>query len=501
MQYHSTRGGEERLTAAAAIKTGIAPDGGLFVPANVPKVGKDTLAAMTALGYRQRAASLLGLFLADYGRDEIGAYVDAAYGAAKFDHPAVAPVVPLKGDTHMLELWHGPTGAFKDMALQLLPHLLVGAMTKTGEKAEIVILVATSGDTGKAALEGFRDVSRTRIVVFFPYEGVSEIQRLQMVTQEGGNVAVIAVRGNFDDTQSGVKKIFADQGTGEELAARGFKLSSANSINWGRLVPQIVYYFSAYADLLAAGAVSAGQPVNFVVPTGNFGNILAGYYAKLMGLPVNRLICAANTNNVLTDFLRSGVYDRRRELHKTMSPSMDILISSNLERLLYHVTGGDATRVAAWMGELAAEGRYQVTGKPLAAIQETFWSDWADERQTVTAIKEVYDMHRYLLDPHTAVAWHVNEAYRRTTGDATPAVIVATASPFKFNDSVLAAIAGPAAVAGKSAFAAADELARLTGLPVPASLSGLKNKVVRHTAVCDPDEMKNMMKKALNISY
>ncbi len=497
MLYHSTRGGAEQVTAAAAVKAGIAPDGGLFVPAALPEVDREFIAALAPQGYRQRAVAILELFLAGYGREEIAACVDAAYGAAKFDHPAVAPVTRLDDGTAMLELWHGPTSAFKDMALQLLPHLLVRAMAKTGEQAEIVILVATSGDTGKAALEGFRDVDRTRIVVFFPHAGVSEMQRLQMVTQEGGNVAVVAVRGNFDDTQTGVKQIFADRAANRALAARGFKLSSANSINWGRLVPQIVYYFSAYADLLAKNAVSPGQPINFVVPTGNFGNILAGYYAKLMGLPVSRLICAANTNNVLTDFLRTGVYDRRRQFHKTMSPSMDILISSNLERLLYHATGGDAARVAAWMAELAAGGGYRVDGRPLELIRETFWSDWADERQTAAAIKAVYDRHRYLVDPHTAVAWHVNEAYRQATGDATPAVIVATASPFKFNDSVLAAIAGPAAAAGKSAFAAADELARLTGLPVPPALSGLESKAVRHTAVCEPDEMQEMVNKVL----
>ncbi|MDR7867420.1 MAG: threonine synthase [Sporomusaceae bacterium] len=497
MLYHSTRGGREKLTAAAAIKTGIAPDGGLFVPEAVPVIDRNFLDALLPLSYRQRAVSILELFLADFSQEEIAACVDAAYGAAKFDHPAVAPVVSLDGDTHMLELWHGPTSAFKDMALQILPQLLVRALAKTGETAEIVILVATSGDTGKAALEGFRDVERTRIIVFFPHEGVSEMQRLQMVTQEGGNVAVVAVRGNFDDTQSGVKRIFGDRVAGEQLAARGFKLSSANSINWGRLLPQIVYYFSAYADLLKGGTISAGQPVNFVVPTGNFGNILAGYYAKLMGLPVNRLVCAANANNVLTDFLRTGVYDRRRSFHKTLSPSMDILISSNLERLLYHVTGGDSAQVAAWMEQLNQDGVYRVEGQPLASIQDTFWSDWAGDRGTTDEIRAVYDRHRYLVDPHTAVATRVLKAYREATGDVVPAVVVSTASPFKFNDSVLAALAGPEALIGKSAFAAARELSRLTASPMPPSLAGLEHKAVRHKAVCDPDEMKTMVDEAL----
>ncbi|MDT8900462.1 threonine synthase [Anaeroselena agilis] len=497
MLYHSTRGGREKLTAAAAIKTGIAPDGGLFVPEALPQTDNSYLATLTQLDYRQRAVSILEQFLADYSREEITACVDAAYGAAKFDHPAVAPVVTLDDSTHMLELWHGPTSAFKDMALQILPQLLTRALTKTGERAEIVILVATSGDTGKAALEGFRDVDRTRIVVFFPHEGVSEMQRLQMVTQEGGNVAVVAVRGNFDDTQAGVKRIFGDRSANEQFAAHGFKLSSANSINWGRLLPQIVYYFSAYADLLKMGSLSAGQLVNFVVPTGNFGNILAGYYAKLMGLPVNRLVCAANANNVLTDFLRTGVYDRRRCFHKTLSPSMDILVSSNLERLLYHVTGGDSAQVSAWMGQLNTNGVYRVEGEALAAIQETFWSDWADDRDTTAEIKAVYDRYRYLADPHTAVACRVLKSYRQATGDENAAVVVSTASPFKFNDSVLAALSGPEALAGKSAFAAARELSRLTGSPMPPSLAGLENKAVRHTDVCDPAGMKAMVERAL----
>jgi threonine synthase len=498
MFYHSTRGGEGRMTAAAAIKAGIAPDGGLFVPEAVPRTDANFITGLVPLDYRQRAVAILELFLTDFRREEVAACVEAAYGAARFDHPAVAPVTALDADTFMLELWHGPTNAFKDMALQILPQLLVRSMAKTGEAAEIVILVATSGDTGKAALEGFRDVDRTRIVVFFPHEGVSAMQRLQMVTQEGGNVSVVAVRGNFDDTQSGVKRIFGDRAAGEELAARGFKLSSANSINWGRLVPQIVYYYSAYADLVKTGVVKAGQAVNFVVPTGNFGNILAGYYAKLMGLPVKRLVCAANSNNVLADFLRTGVYDRRRGFHKTLSPSMDILISSNLERLLYHAAGGDAPQVAAWMGELAAGGAYTVAGRALDVIRETFWSDWASDMGTTEAIKAVYDKYRYLVDPHTAVAYHVCRAYRRETGDVAPAVIVSTASPFKFNDSVLAALAGPEAAAGKSAFAAARELARLTGLPVPLSLSVLEHKTVRHTAVCEPAEMRAMVMKALS---
>lgn len=497
MLYHSTRGSQDFVTASAAIKAGLAPDGGLFVPETIPQIDKSFLDAFAPLSYQERAVRILELFLGDYRRDEIAACVAAAYGPDRFDHPAVAPVVRLDDVTFALELWHGPTSAFKDMALQILPRLLVHALAKTGETAEIVILVATSGDTGKAALEGFRDVAGTRIVVFYPHEGVSAMQRLQMVTQEGGNVDVVAVRGNFDDTQTGVKAIFGDRAAGSELAGLGFKLSSANSINWGRLLPQIVYYFSAYADLTAAGHISAGRPVNFVVPTGNFGNILAGYYAKLMGLPVGRLICAANANNVLTEFLRTGLYDRRRDFYKTISPSMDILISSNLERLLYHATGGDSAQVAAWMADLAADGAYRVTGRPFARIQETFWSDWVSDHDTTAAISAVWDKYGYLLDPHTAVACHTCLSYRRATGDPTPNIVVSTASPFKFNDSVLAALAGPDALEGKSEFAAARELARLTGRPVPPALAGLEAKAVRHNAVCDPAEMYDMVRKAL----
>jgi threonine synthase len=497
MNYLSTRGGTAGFSAAAAIKEGMAADGGLFVPSSIPCPGPAFVAGLESLGYSERAAKVLSLFLDDYTAGEIAGCVQAAYGKGKFDHPAVAPLVAVDDATAMLELWHGPTSAFKDMALQLLPQLLSLALKKTNEAAEIVILVATSGDTGKAALEGFRDVAGTRIVVFYPHEGVSAIQQLQMATQEGGNVAVVAVRGNFDDAQTGVKNIFNDRQAAGELAALGFKLSSANSINWGRLLPQIVYYFSAYADMVKSGRVQAGEAVNFVVPTGNFGNILAGYYAKLMGLPVGRLVCAANANNVLSEFLRTGVYDRRRTFHKTLSPSMDILISSNLERLLYHTSGGDAAQVAAWMGQLAAEGRYKVTGQPLKVIQETFWSDWASDHETTAAIKEIFAAGRYLADPHTAVAWHVCQTYRKASGDRTPTVIVSTASPFKFNEGVLAALAGPEALAGQSEFATLRQLSQLSGWQVPPALADLEQKQIRHRGVCDKDEMYAMVKKAL----
>lgn len=499
MKYISTRGGGSPCTAAEAIKAGLAPDGGLFVPEATPELGGNMPEELAPLGYQERAARILTPFLTDYTAAEIKASVLAAYGGGKFDHAAVAPLQTFGDGFSVLELWHGPTSAFKDMALQLLPHLLSQALAKTREAREVVILVATSGDTGKAALEGFRDVKQTRIVVFFPDEGVSEVQRLQMVTQEGGNVAVVAVNGNFDDAQTGVKSIFNDPGFSAELGERGFLLSSANSINWGRLVPQIVYYYSAYADLVKGGRIRSGQEVNFVVPTGNFGNILAGYYAKQMGLPVGRLICAANKNNVLTDFLRTGVYDRRREFFKTMSPSMDILISSNLERLLYYATGGDTAQVSAWMSELNASGAYRVAGTPLARIQETFWSGWADESTTAKTIRAVYEHCRYLLDPHTAVAWSVAEEYRRETSDRTPLVVVSTASPFKFNHSVLAALSGPGATRGKGEFDILRELSAATGRTVPKALATLEHKPVRHRALTDKAAMADAVRDVLHI--
>ena len=344
MNYISTRGNNQKMTSAQAIIAGLADDGGLFVPDELPQVDMEFIKGLTKLSYQERAARVLGCFLTDYTDEEIKGCVERAYGGGKFDDAAVAPLNIME-DVSVLELWHGPTSAFKDMALQLLPQLLSTALKKTGEKNQVLILVATSGDTGKAALEGFRDVEQTKIIVFYPENGVSRIQKLQMVTQQGENVAVTAVKGNFDDAQSGVKAIFSDREFNAKLNEAGVSLSSANSINWGRLVPQIVYYFSAYADLLKAGVIRAGDEISFTVPTGNFGDILAGYYALRMGLPVKKLICASNTNNVLTDFLTTGVYDRNRDFFKTISPSMDILISSNLERLLYHVTN-DAAQVA-----------------------------------------------------------------------------------------------------------------------------------------------------------
>lgn len=485
MEYVSTRGNDQKLAGAAAILAGIAEDGGLFVPTEIPKVAPEFRASLAELAYPERAARILGLFLDDYGTEELRGCIDRAYGGGKFDDPAVAPL-RLLGEMGMLELWHGPTSAFKDMALQLLPQLLSRALQKTGEKSEVLILAATSGDTGKAALAGFCDVPQTKIMVFYPAGGVSRMQWLQMVTQAGANVAVMAVEGNFDDAQRGVKEIFGDASLRANLAASGVKLSSANSINWGRLAPQIVYYFSAYADLLKSGRIQNGDAVNFTVPTGNFGNILAGFYARQMGLPIGRLVCASNQNNVLTDFLLTGYYDRNRPFFKTITPSMDILISSNLERLLYHLTG-DSALVRQWMENLAKEGRYDCGVSMIQRMQNYFWADWADDAKTKAAIKEVYDAHHYVMDPHTAVAWAVAKAYQQRTDDRRPMVVVSTASPYKFTDSVWHALGE--APEGQDCFALLHGLAGKSDVPIPAGLAALQGAAILHEGVCGPAEM------------
>ncbi|MCL6447836.1 MAG: threonine synthase [Armatimonadetes bacterium] len=500
MFYESTRGKAAPATSAEAIKMGIAPDGGLFVPDRPVKISREQLAEMAGRSYRHLARDILQLYLTDFSAEEIVTCVTPAYGADRFADPAVAPVRPLDRGRglHVLELFHGPTCAFKDFALQILPHLLTRAMVKTGENKEIAILVATSGDTGKAALEGFKDVPGTRIIVFYPAEGVSEIQKLQMVTQEGGNVHVIGVRGNFDHAQNGVKEIFGNRALNEEIGRAGCRFSSANSINWGRLLPQIVYYFFAYLDLLAKGELAAGEEINFVVPTGNFGNILAAFYARRMGLPVHRLVLAANRNNVLTDFIRTGIYDRNRPFYKTISPSMDILISSNLERLLFELTGRDGTKITAWMEELKAKGRYRVDAATHAKIREIFWSDAAGDTETMAAVRHTYQQYGYLIDPHTAVGMHVYERYREATGDRRKTIVASTASPFKFNQSVVQAVWGPEAVRGKSEFALLEFLAQKTGLSIPPGLRDLNKKPVRHTLAVEPADMAGTVRKILS---
>jgi len=442
MLYESTRGGLKSISSAEAIKKGIAPDGGLFVPEERVKLSLEDIGRLVNISYQERAVEILKHYIDDYTVEEITECVNSAYTKAKFGCDEIAPVHKLNENVFVQELWHGPTCAFKDMALQILPHLLVKAVRKLGEKDEVVILVATSGDTGKAALEGFKDVDGTRIIVFFPNNGVSEVQKMQMVTQEGKNVHAISVEGNFDDAQNGVKDIFGDMELNRRMEGGGYKFSSANSINWGRLVPQIVYYFSAYADLVKNSEVTLGDKINVVVPTGNFGNILAAYYALRMGLPINKLICASNDNNVLTDFIRTGVYDRRREFKKTISPSMDILISSNLERLLYEITEHNSERINDWMGRLKNDGMYIVDADVKKKISAVFWADFTNESDTLKTIEYLYKENDYLIDTHTAVGVDVYDKYVISTGDMTKTVISSTASPFKFNESVAKAIFG-----------------------------------------------------------
>ena len=473
MKFFSTRDHSRIVTASQAIAQGLSDEGGLFVPESFPQVDVE---ALCQLDYPELAAAVVSEYLTDYSKDFLAEAARTTYGEAfggKAGHLA-----PVEGDTYALELWHGPTCAFKDYALQLMPKLLVQAKKNLGRTETTRILVATSGDTGKAALAGYAGLPGIEIEVFYPDAGTSEIQRLQMATQAGDNVSVYAVNGNFDDAQTGVKRVFGDASVAEELEKRNICLSSANSINWGRLVPQIVYYFYAYFRLVEQGNVAWGQPVDFCVPTGNFGDILAGYYAKQMGLPVGKLVCASNKNNVLTDFIKTGTYDARRTFYKTTSPSMDILISSNLERLLYHVSGSSA-KVAGWMADLAKTGMYTVDAETLARIQASFACGCADDTAGAAEINARFEQDNYLCDTHTAVAFCVAETVR----SAAPMVVLSTASPYKFPRDVLAALGE---TAPESDFAAMAALNVKTGCPVPASLSVLNTLPVRFNTVIEP---------------
>lgn len=488
MNYLSTRNKDLRMSASQAIAKGLAPDGGLLTPAVLPRLPASAVETMRDMSYQQRVVYIMNSFLEGFAASELNSYASEAYGGGKFSHEDVAPVRKLDENTYCLELWHGPTCAFKDMALQILPHLLTASLDKNDEKKTVCILVATSGDTGKAALEGFRNVENTKILVFYPKDGVSEIQELQMVTQEGGNVGVSSVVGNFDDAQAGVKQLFADEGLAAELAERGYFLSSANSINWGRVLPQIVYYASSYCDLLKAGAIAKGQQINVCVPTGNFGNILAAYYAKAMGIPIGRLICASNQNNVLTDFIHTGSYDRNRTFYNTMSPSMDILVSSNLERMVFELSGRDDRLVREYMSQLAQYGSYRVDSSIRTKLKKEFSAGYCDDQQTRAMIARIWNERSYLIDPHTAVAFHVLDEYRAETGDDTPTVVVSTASPFKFCSSVLDALGVKEHRAGLDIL---DQLAEATGEPVPMPLARLKSRRRRFEGVVKKDAMKD----------
>lgn len=486
MIYRSTRDKEVSIKSAQAIVKGISQDGGLFVPFEFPALSLEDLSELADMDYNKRAVKILSRFLTDFTLEEIEDCVSKAYTAEKFGSN-ITPLLKLCSGEYVLELWHGPTCAFKDMALQLLPHLLTNSMKKAGDGKTVFILVATSGDTGKAALEGFCNVDGTRILVFYPENGVSPMQKLQMNTQQGDNVAVCGVKGNFDDAQTGVKSIFTDSEIVNELTSRGMIFSSANSINWGRLVPQIVYYISCYCDLLKSGEILKGEPINFVVPTGNFGNILAAYYARKMGLPVAKLICASNSNNILTDFINTGRYDRNRPFFTTISPSMDILISSNLERLLFDLTECDDQKVHDMMNKLVKEGHYEVDEQLHAAICEVFYGGYCSDDGTKNAIARNFREKGYLCDTHTAVAFDVYEQYKAETSDKTKTVIVSTASPFKFATSVLGAL--DVDFDDSDEFAAVDALSEATGWQVPESLRSLAEKPVRFKNSCSVGKM------------
>lgn len=480
MNYRSTRNDNGYASAARAIINGIAPDGGLYIPEYIPKLTAEDIAVIDECDYKKTALTVLRKYLTDFSDGELSGMISAAYSS--FDVSEVTPLKKLRGNDYVLELWHGPTSAFKDVALQILPRFMTASAKKTGTEKTVHILVATSGDTGKAALEGFRDVDGTKMTVFYPADGVSDMQKLQMMTQEGENVYVSGINGNFDDAQTGVKRIFADAEIRAELEKRGEVLSSANSINWGRLVPQIVYYVYAWSALSKQGALSDGFDV--VVPTGNFGNILAAYYARAMGVPIKELVCASNKNRVLTDFFHSGTYDKNRQLFVTTSPSMDILISSNLERLLFYATNSDAAAVSDLMKRLFANGVYTVGDDIRKRAAELFCASCADDAETAETIKEVFEQTGYLSDTHTAVGIKVCGDYRAETGETRPAVIASTASPYKFPAAVLSALGEKTEGAGS--FELIERLYEKSGAAVPKGIAALRDKKIRFKDVCEP---------------
>lgn len=497
MIYTSTRDKSIGVSASEAIAKGISSEGGLFVPTEIPTLSLDDIKRIGTLDYIGRAKEVLKLFLTDFTEEELDMCVNGAYKKGKFSSDKVAPLYKLNDKENILELWRGPTCAFKDMALQLLPYLLTVSAGKTLKDTKIVILVATSGDTGKAALEGFKDVPNTEIIVFYPVDGVSPMQKLQMTTQEGNNVSVCAIRGNFDDAQSGVKAIFTNKEIEKKFKENNLAFSSANSINWGRLVPQIVYYVSAYCDMVENGSLKLGEEMNVVVPTGNFGNILAAYYAKEMGVPIKKLICASNSNNVLTDFLKSGTYNKNRDFYCTASPSMDILISSNLERLLFILSGYDAEKTAEYMRELSVDGKYSVDSDLYKKISDLFDAGYCDDNATKATINEIFKKYDYLCDTHTAVAVNVYEEYTKRTGDDTPTVIASTANPYKFSASVLSAITDD--IKSEDEFSMVEELFEKSKEPVPPQLATLKGKAPRFTRVSDKEDMAQVVFDMLGI--
>lgn len=491
MEFYSTRG-EGPVSGARAIVNGIAKDGGLYVPAEFPFIAREELEDLVGLDYYERAAYIIHKYLDEFSYEELKEYTEKAY--SRFDeYPA--PLTKVDEGTYIMELWHGPTYAFKDIALTLLPYLLTGSKKKEGDDKKTLILVATSGDTGKAALEGFKDVENTEIVVLYPSDGVSEMQKKQMTTTEGHNTHVIGIKGNFDDAQNAVKRIFASKEMNEKFAKAGYELSSANSINFGRLVPQIVYYFSAYLDLLSEGEIEPEEQINFVVPSGNFGNILAGYYAKRMGLPIKQLIVASNENNVLTEFFETGLYNARRKFHKTISPSMDILVSSNLERLVYEMLNRESDKVVSLMEELKKDGEYSVDEDTLYDVAPEFIGYWSSEEETKNVIGNVFDEYGYLLDPHTAVAVSAFFKFMNDAYDEASAVILSTANPYKFPQSVLEAVSEQKET---DAFKAIKKLEMLTGAEIPEGIAELKNKPALHDKVVEIKDIEDAVLSAVN---
>ena len=491
--YKSTRNSEKTVTASEAILKGLADDGGLFVPEYIPKldVTMDELKSMT---YQETAYAVMKQFLTDFTEEELKHCINSAYDS-KFDTEVIAPLVKVE-DTYHLELFHGATIAFKDMALSILPHLLTTAAKKNHVTKDIVILTATSGDTGKAALAGFADVPGTKIIVFYPKGGVSRVQELQMVTQKGENTSVVAIHGNFDNAQSGVKALFEDKELEKELSDAGYQFSSANSINIGRLVPQVVYYVYAYAKLLENEEITSGEEINVTVPTGNFGNILAAYYAKQMGVPIAKLICASNENKVLYDFFQTGVYDKNREFILTSSPSMDILISSNLERLIYTVAGQDAKKNSELMAQLKEKGSYEITPEMKECLSD-FEGGFATEEETKETIRTTYEKTGYVMDTHTAVAVYVCAQYRKNSGDHKKCLVASTASPYKFIHSVMSAI--DEKYADVDEFELIDELSRISGTTVPKAIEEIRNAEIRHKRECDASAMKETVKEILGV--
>ncbi len=484
MMFFSTRDADKKLyPASQVIKQGLASDGGLFVPESVPTVALDEISALTKMSYPELAATILSKYLSDYTYDELLEDAEKAYCKESFPDGA-APLKKIDDGMYSLELWRGPTAAFKDMALQIMPRFLSRALVKTGEANTALILVATSGDTGKAALEGHKDVDKVKILVFYPVDGVSKVQKLQMATQTGSNVGVCAIKGNFDDAQTGVKKIFADKEAQAKLLENSYILSSANSINWGRLAPQIVYYFHSYCELLKAGEIKLGDSINVCVPTGNFGNIFAAYLAKQMGLPIDKMVCASNANNVLTDFIRTGVYDRNRSFHLTMSPSMDILISSNLERLLYFTAGTEETK--ACMNQLSECGKYRVSDEARKVIEENFVGYFANEEETAATLRKFYNENGYLADTHTSVALNCAEKYISETCDNKKLVVVSTASPYKFAADVYKSITNKEASDGTGAL---DDLSALTSTEISYPLKDLDKRQVNFKKVIEKEDM------------